>query len=226
MANTDKNINSAINDDLSINLGLQGVDLGNYLIKQVVKHLQAEFPKMHQFSSLSPIPGFREWLLGEIHKEIKGDNPKGLLFTHSELRTIMEIFKRSDRSTMEELRRLFITNDWSQSSKMLRLLERPLLRLCARYLYSEKRRGHALNPVANFHLRNGAVLWRINWLGDVSPRGLTASCGLMVNYRYFLDNTDWNSRRYMEEHHIETTQQVLDLVAEYNQIYTAHLSNL
>jgi len=42
---------------------------------------------------------------------------------------------------------------------------------------------------ANFHLRNGAVMWRINWMADPSPRGVANSCGIMVNYRYILKST-------------------------------------
>ena len=52
-----------------------------------------------------------------------------------------------------------------------------------RYLYQEKRRNQALDSVANFHLRNGATLWRLNWLADPSLRGMANSCGIMVNYR-------------------------------------------
>jgi hypothetical protein len=43
--------------------------------------------------------------------------------------------------------------------------------------------------VANFHLRNGAVMWRLNWQADLSARGLGNSCGIMVNYRYKQDGT-------------------------------------
>ncbi len=65
---------------------------------------------------------------------------------------------------------------------------------------------------ANFHLRNGAVLWRLNWMGDTSPRGMTSSCGLMVNYRYYLESTLSNSQNYSENQTIAVTQQILDLV--------------
>ncbi|KFQ36747.1 hypothetical protein N331_12849, partial [Merops nubicus] len=91
------------------------------------------------------------------------------------------------------------------------------LRLCAWYLYGEKHRGYALNPVANFHLQNGAVLWRINWLGDSSPRGLAAACGMMVNYRYFLPHAAANSAAYLGSQHIRASQQVLALVAQFQQ---------
>lgn len=64
---------------------------------------------------------------------------------------------------------------------------------------------------ANFHLSNGAVLWRINWLSDMSMRGINQSCGMMVNYRYFLDNTTENSKRYLENHHIEASPEIVEL---------------
>ena len=47
---------------------LQGVDLGNYLIKRVVHELKEEFPSLKQFSSLSPIPGYRKYLLERLKK--------------------------------------------------------------------------------------------------------------------------------------------------------------
>ena len=65
-----------------------------------------------------------------------------------------------------------------------------------RYLALEKRRGYALDPVAHFHLQNGASIWRINWLGDTSPKGLERSLGLMVNYRYHLPDMNSNSDAY------------------------------
>ncbi len=53
---------------LFLHVGLQGVELGNYLIKSVVRELLIEIPNITQFSSLSPIPGFRDWLVGEINR--------------------------------------------------------------------------------------------------------------------------------------------------------------
>ena len=65
-----------------------------------------------------------------------------------------------------------------------------------RYLTLEKRRGNAIDPVAHFHLQNGASIWRVNWLGDTSPKGLERSFGLMVNYRYHLPDMSRNSDMY------------------------------
>lgn len=65
---------------------------------------------------------------------------------------------------------------------------------------------------ANFHLRNGAIIWRLNWLADKTPRGLSASCGLMVNYRYHLDQAEDNSRMYVETQNIAVSDQFIELL--------------
>ena len=104
------------------------------------------------------------------------------------------------------------TSGWTADAALAGLLERPLMRLCARYLYLEKHRGNAANSVANFHLRNGAVLWRLNWRADLSARGMGNSCGIMVNYRYYLDQLETNSNNYLSHHTIAVDDQVLNLL--------------
>nr|2YGW_A Chain A, MALONYL-COA DECARBOXYLASE, MITOCHONDRIAL [Homo sapiens]2YGW_B Chain B, MALONYL-COA DECARBOXYLASE, MITOCHONDRIAL [Homo sapiens] len=191
--------------------GLQGVELGTFLIKRVVKELQREFPHLGVFSSLSPIPGFTKWLLGLLNSQTK-EHGRNELFTDSECKEISEI---TGGPINETLKLLLSSSEWVQSEKLVRALQTPLMRLCAWYLYGEKHRGYALNPVANFHLQNGAVLWRINWMADVSLRGITGSCGLMANYRYFLEETGPNSTSYLGSKIIKASEQVLSLVAQF-----------
>nr|XP_033799701.1 malonyl-CoA decarboxylase, mitochondrial [Geotrypetes seraphini] len=191
--------------------GLQGVELGTYLIKRVVKELQGEFSQIEQFSSLSPIPGFTKWLLGELTSQMKESGRNGL-FTDLECKEISDI---TGGPVTETLKKLLTTSEWTKSDRLVKALEMPLMRLVAWYLYGEKHRGFALNPVANFHLQNGAVMWRINWMADTSPRGVTLSCGMMVNYRYFLQDTSTNSARYLRMKHIEASEQVLNLVSQF-----------
>ncbi|MCW5745801.1 MAG: malonyl-CoA decarboxylase family protein, partial [Alphaproteobacteria bacterium] len=73
-----------------------------------------------------------------------------------------------------------------------------LMRLCARYLVRETRGGKALDRVAHFHLGNGARIERLNWLGDPSDNGLHQACGVMVNYRYKLEDVDANHEAYAD----------------------------
>ncbi|KAK7085778.1 hypothetical protein SK128_021160 [Halocaridina rubra] len=189
--------------------GLQGIELGNYLIKRVVRELQAEFPHMMQFSSLSPIPGFVKWLNGMMARAQRGDLH---IFTKTEVNALLiHLEVNSESEVYDRLKKLFTTNGWIDESDLVSSLESPLMRLCAYYLYSEKRRGYALDSVANFHLKNGAVMWRINWMADRSPRGLSNSCGIMVNYRYFLEDCENNSRNYLETLKVLSSDEIATL---------------
>ncbi|XP_044048450.1 malonyl-CoA decarboxylase, mitochondrial isoform X2 [Siniperca chuatsi] len=207
----------ALTEDISDNIqaGLQGVELGNYLIKRVVRELQSEFPHMSQFSSLSPIPGFSSWLQGllsQYRKEGRGSD----LLSEQEWKEVEQATDSAPGTpAIEALRKLIGTSEWMQSERLSRVLEPVLMRVCAWYLYGEKRRGYALNPVANFHLQNGATMWRLNWHADTSPRGVANSCGVMVNYRYFLSETSANSTLYLQNKVITASEQVLALVSQF-----------
>lgn len=88
------------------------------------------------------------------------------------------------------------------------------MRLAATYLALERRRNLALDPVANFHLRNGSHLWRINWRADVSHKGLTQSHGLMVNYKYRLPEVHVNHVMYMSENKVCLSPKVKALLGD------------
>lgn len=176
-----------------------------------LRALQKEFPHLGTFSSLSPIPGFTKWLLGLLNSQAK-DHGRSELFTDSEYKEISAV---TGCPLNETLKALLSSNEWVKSEKLAKALQAPLMRLCAWYLYGEKHRGYALNPVANFHLQNGAVMWRINWMADLSFKGITGSCGMMVNYRYYLEETATNSTSYLGSKNIKASEQVLNLVAQF-----------
>lgn len=172
--------------------------------------VQREFPHLGAFSSLSPIPGFTKWLLGLLSVQGK-EYGRNELFTDPECKEIAEV---TGDPGPDSLKGLLSSGEWAKSEKLAQALQGPLMRLCAWYLYGEKHRGYALNPVANFHLQNGAVMWRINWMADSSLKGLTSSCGLMVNYRYYLEETGPNSVSYLGSKNIKASEQILSLVAQ------------
>jgi malonyl-CoA decarboxylase len=96
--------------------------------------------------------------------------------------------------------RLLDRTDWHQDGRTAATLREPLLRLGARYLtHAHAPSGRALDPVAHFHLSNGARVERLNWLGDVSPKGLAQSAGLMVNYLYRQGDIESNHEAYRDE---------------------------
>lgn len=87
-----------------------------------------------------------------------------------------------------------------------------LMRLCAHYLLHVRRRRLAFDPVANFHLRNGASVWRLNWGADLSHTGLSSSFGMMVNYRYVLEDVHSNNQTYLMDGTVPSSDSVQKMV--------------
>lgn len=173
--------------------GLSGISFGNFLIKRVVDELASEFKNLKTFATLSPIPGFQRWLdrkLSELDQDVEGE-----WLTAAERKALA-----SAAGTGKEpasLKTLLQTPDWSQKPELAKALKHPLMRLCARYLVKEKRDSvTVLDPVARFHLANGARIERLNWLGDTSTKGLAQSAGMMVNYLYKLNDIEANHEAY------------------------------
>ena len=152
--------------------GLRGVSFGNFLIKQVVEELQSEFPQLKRFSTLSPVPGFRRWLTTRLAQA--GD---------------------PDAALLSELEWDGWWDDLARSEKL-----RPdLMRLSALYLTRQPSRESRIDPVARFHLGNGARLERINWLGNTAPRAIQESFGIMVNYIYDHDSIENNHEVFVRD---------------------------
>ena len=168
--------------------GLAGISFGGFLIKRVVDLLARELPGLKMFSTLSPIPGFRRWLDEQLKTGVS-------LLLPAEAKKLFEL--TGVENDVTSLRQLLGRPNWHLDARMAEALQAPLVRLCARYLVNEKGRGNrARDPVAHFHLTNGARVERVNWLGDTSERGMRASAGLMVNYLYELDRIEENHERY------------------------------
>ncbi len=170
--------------------GLAGISFGNFLIKRVVAHLADEFPNLKTYSTLSPIPGFSKWLDGLI----KEGDPKILLPAE---RNAIKAATGVSGGAKGALKDVLATPDWTTDMDLAEALKAPLTRLAARYLCEEKRRdGRARDPVAHFHLSNGARVERLNWLGDRSDKGIKQAAGMMVNYLYQLSKIEENHEAY------------------------------
>ena len=177
--------------------GLAGVGFGDFLIKRVAASLKEELPNIKTFSTLSPIPGLRKWL--------ERQDEKALLLP-SERQALRKV-KRF--TTLSEALNL---PDWHLDETLAAGLHKPLMRIAAEYLVNTKQRNRALDPVANFHLNNGARLERINWLGDTSTKGLRESAGLMVNYLYDLKDIESNHEIYRDSAKTITASSVQSLL--------------
>ncbi|MEV4239169.1 AMP-binding protein [Nocardia sp. NPDC049737] len=139
--------------------GLAGVSFGSFLIKQVIEQIGEQLPHLTQFVTLSPIPGFRRWL------DRQAEQDKNL------------------RLIVRELADMAAPTDLGAAD-----IEQIHSRLChalAHYIAGERDNdGRPLDPVARFHLGNGATAWRLNWPANTSPEAWRQSYGAMINYRY------------------------------------------
>ncbi len=165
--------------------GLRGVSLGNFLIKNVVDVLSKEFPRLKVFCTLSPIPGFVAWL----STRLKGTYANPSTPLAQALRAVSAVLGTD---------LVKIASDLDGAVDLLAPLKEPLTQLCATYLLHRVDGSEpAQDPVARFHLNNGAKLERINWLADTSKRGLQESLGLMVNYLYERRAIEGNHEKFV-----------------------------
>ncbi|HEX6980495.1 MAG TPA: malonyl-CoA decarboxylase [Alphaproteobacteria bacterium] len=184
--------------------GLSGISFGGFLIKRVVDQLSAEFPRVKNFATLSPIPGFRTWLDAQFANGVPG------MLTASERKALAATTEGvANKGTLKQL----LATNWHEKPALAAALKGPLMRLCARYLVEAKREnGAALDPVANFHLSNGARIERICWLGDTSTKALKQSAGMMVNYLYRLADIEENHEAYVGERTVVASPAVTGLL--------------
>jgi malonyl-CoA decarboxylase len=171
--------------------GLRGVSMGNFLIKRVAEQLHAEFPSLKTFITLSPIPGFIDWVAAgaDVGGEKFSVQLKPAIRTARE--QALETLGLAKRSWTERL-----SSGWHPDNATAK--EKSAL-LCLASIYlglgSAGRNG---NPVAKFHLGNGARLHQINWSADLSRKGLRESGALMVNYLYDLSSVEENHERFTQ----------------------------
>jgi malonyl-CoA decarboxylase len=188
--------------------GLAGISFGNFLIKRVVDVLASEFKGLKTFATLSPIPGFRSWLVGKL--AALQDDKAGLL-SQAERKALHALYPNAGAGSA--LLSLLQMSGWYEKPEIAQTLKAPLMRLCTYFLVNEKRaNGAAYDRVAHFHLSNGARIERLNWLGNSSSEGLTQSAGIMVNYRYKLDDIEANHEAYTGEGRVRISSLVRGLL--------------
>lgn len=166
--------------------GLSGVSFGSFLIKQVAEHLSKEIPSLQNFVTLSPLPGFTHWMIKQASKQPDGQAAKAC-----------------------NLLKNFNWEDLSDGEKTAEKLLKPL---AADYLGAAKNTyGQPLDPVAKFHIGNGAVLHKLHCFADVSKKGRQQSAGLMVNYLYKLAEIERNHELFAESGEITVSREVKNL---------------
>ena len=168
--------------------GLAGVSFGNFLIKQVAMDLSRALPNVKTFVTLSPVPGFNRWLAGRIGEDAD--------IANGEAEAIRAILSASGEAELADK-------------------AAELKRLAAEYLCLAKRPdGHPADPVARFHLGNGARLEQIHAGADLSEKGIAASSGVMVNYLYDLNSVEANHEAYAQSREVIAARPVRALLRE------------
>ncbi|KAJ2819393.1 hypothetical protein GGI24_004801 [Coemansia furcata] len=185
--------------------GLSGVDLGNFLIKRVVGVLRAELPNIDTFCTLSPLPKFRAWLDQWLTPECLATPPRTVVSEGAQKALIARA--PHTHTWTAALKHIIDSRGWTSDQANIDAMEPVVRALGAHYLLNVKRgKSHAAyDPVANFHLRNGACLHQINWRGNTSYSGLRQSLGLMCNYNYVLDRIEDNNERYVHDGSVATS---------------------
>jgi malonyl-CoA decarboxylase len=163
--------------------GLRGISFGNFLIKQVVEELHAELPGLKRFATLSPVPSFKRWL-----------NEQNLATGESALpEASLDI-------------------NWANAERASPASKTALLHLLASYLTADNGGKGPDDPVARFHLGNGARLERLNWAANLSPRGIAESLGMMVNYVYEPKTIEDNHEQFVAAGRVARSAEVEDLL--------------
>jgi malonyl-CoA decarboxylase len=166
--------------------GLRGISFGNFLIKRVVDELKRDFPALRNFATLSPVPGFSRWLQSAAAAEVMLPA------------SVQSKLKRAGKepANARELWSAVDGRGWNRDPKLAQALEDPMLFACAHYLAEARNGLRPLDPVARFHLDNGARIERLNWLADTSEKGMKESAGIMVNYVYDPAEIERNHEAY------------------------------
>jgi malonyl-CoA decarboxylase len=170
--------------------GLTGVSFGHFLIKQVAEEIARENKKLSNFVTLSPAPGFAQWLKRERDAETS------------------KVLTPDDRAALANLD----LPGWWQTAHTREPVRESLLRAAAWYfVHARSKSGTPVDPVARFHLGNGARLERLNWMADGSERAISQAHGLMVNYLYVLDDIEKNHEAYAQQRTIVASNAVTRL---------------
>jgi malonyl-CoA decarboxylase len=172
--------------------GLRGISFGNFLIKAVAENLKNELPGLETFVTLSPLPGFARWL--DARLEDPGGLPPYLRHHADLLAHNADTGRRDQANSVGE--------------------DDAAVRLAAYYLLQARSdKGNVIDPVARFHLGNGARLERINPNANPSPKGMRESYGVMVNYLYDLARIESNHEAFAQRNEVIASFRVHKLLA-------------
>lgn len=150
---------------------------------------------------------FGSSLIKQVVEDLKKSLPR--IKTYATLSPVPEFRRWLDTQPLHaELAALLNQPEASEEAKWPEERRQQLLAACASYLLTAKRDLEPFDSVARFHLKNGARLERINWMGDSSARGMKQSGGIMANYVYELEGLQRNHEAYSRSGEIAVSRRV------------------
>lgn len=196
--------------------GLRGISFGNFLIKQVLTELARDCPWIKTSSTLSPIPSFATALQSWLQS--KNEQPNYALFDAVIERHANSINLLAESQTINTTRKTkdslaeILDKTMNHCSKELSAI---LSELALIYIITPNNKGKLPDPVALFHLSNGARLERINTCADMSNSGIKNSYGIMVNYLYDIEQVEKNHEAFVSSGLVSLSDNLAKLAKAY-----------
>ncbi|MCH8566213.1 AMP-binding protein [Nesterenkonia sp. LB17] len=209
-AKADTAVLYSINNSLD---GLAGISFGSLLIKQVIDQVSTELPHLGHFVTLSPIPGFRRWLREQARTATSAE----LAALHVDL---AELTGPADARGAASMRGASSPGEAAAAE-----LRERLCAALARYIAVERRSdGQPLDPVARFHLGNGATAWQLHWPASGADYMWDQSYGAMINYRYEPSLVEQRHENYVRHGVIALGDHVTALLPDSTDLNGPHTS--
>jgi len=197
--------------------GLSGIGFGNFLIRRAMTEIKEKFQHLSTFVTLSPIPKFMDWLLKPNNSAVIQQ-----ILSEDEINALFNLLPASEKAErfieFREPQLMLLTilanPSWHEDVQTRKILEKPMVKICAKYLYGPHTSHATIDPVAKFHLNNGARIERLNWAADLySEKTMRESAGIMVNYQYVPSDLGINHQMFVKNNIIRSSQTFLALVA-------------
>lgn len=206
----------------SSNSGLRGLNIGSHLLFLTIQRMSSMFPRSHTSATLSPVPGFDAWFRAVLasadsqlqqtgHKQRHQQVQRGF-FTQEQAQSLTIKYGVNHLVLHKWLLKRLGDPEWYKDDDLLESIRDVITAACARYVLFERKGDKILDPVANFHLQNGAQVEQINFLADMSPKALSTALGTMINYRYCMTSVDVTSVSYKRKSLAAVSPSVVRLI--------------
>ncbi|GMF15273.1 unnamed protein product [Phytophthora lilii] len=205
------------------NTGLRGLNIASHLLFLTIQRMSNMFPQCTTAATLSPVPGFARWFKAALangdqqsqatsdtknvlkkqqHKDLKLQRLEPLqrsFFTTEQAQRLTMKYGVNQLVLHKWLLKKISDPEWHQDVELVENIRDVMTAACARYILFERKQDKILDPVANFHLQNGAQVEQINFMADTTPSALTSALGMMINYRYCMTSIDVTSISYKRQ---------------------------